>query len=1027
MFTVKLTYYDNEGVLHKNGFFSGMGRTFVPTYEIAEAVIETAVNSVGHFCFTVYPSHPLYEFIDKPKSVVEVTGNGREQPLFIGRLSECRIGLYNEKKLVFESELAFLLDSVRTNFNSVAGHSAKYWLENILNYHNNHAGNFGSVYTDNIQRKFTVGNVSREILTQFVDIPAEKFKGTYTTLDIIRMLLLDKCGGVLKIRHQDNINYIDWLCEDDLHICTQKIELAKNLLDIENNYETAEIVSAIRPVGENVTLENGLSVPLDITLFDASVYISDEDIYQVIDSTATEVSDLKYTDTMYSKKLVDKYGWIQKEVFFSGAVNKSSLVKKAENYLRSVGVKNCITIKAVDLSGIDSSIEDFEAGDLVLLNSPVHFLGERKMMINSVLLNLSDISSSEIIVGIDDLGIVSQISNGSSSVTGGYSAGGYGRYDAEGSAQAALAAAKSYTDSVAKNKVDKQDGKSLSTNDFTDSYKSQIETNTTRVNTLVLSNNEQKNTITKLNEYIAVNTTDISALDNRLSANETAVNEALSRNEFTDEEKARLAGITNPMVIKGRVDTTDDLPSTAEIGWFYFVGKENAEYYEEYCYSENGWEYVGLSQEGVDLSDYYTKSGTDSVISEKLSAFEGVKLKPVENKVDKNTQLIANNSGRISALQSEVNGLNSSVEYMAEHKANTTSVTANTNAISALDTRVTSAEKKIDGLDSSVEYLSEHKANTTTVTANTNAISALDTRLKSSESKITALQLTDSQHSDQITKNALNIANNSGKIETNTSNIAINKTTLGYQKKNLFNLTNPVRSTTMGGITFTVNADKTITLNGTATTTPWFELKESLYIQENNLGGCKYSTGLTENSDSGCYVNISYYDANWSHQANRIVSNNDVVLNGNYTYATHSIVVTEGTTLNNVIVKPMVRLPDITDTTFEPYIESVDERLNKFTSQKQLYSNTTGGSSPLTLTVSGLFEKYSAVICNIVTSNGKYSLTLPLQYIKSLGTSAYYEAEGLLFYYIDDSNIRISTGLAQSNPTISSIKIIGLY
>ena len=168
------------------------------------------------------------------------------------------------------------------------------------------------------------------------------------------------------------------------------------------------------------------------------------------------------------------------------------------------------------------------------------------------------------------------------------------------------------------------------------------------------------------------------------------------------------------------------------------------------------------------------------------------------------------------------------------------------------------------------------------------------------------------------------------RITENKSDIIINKTTLGYQKKNLFNLTNPVGSTTMGGITFTVNADKTITLNGTATTTPWFELKGNLNIQDKNLGGCKYSTGLTQNADSGCYVNISYYDTNWSHQANRIVSNNDVVLNGNYTYATHSIVVTKGTTLNNVIVKPMVRLPDITDTTFEPYIESVDERLQNF-------------------------------------------------------------------------------------------------
>lgn len=101
--------------------------------------------------------------------------------------------------------------------------------------------------------------------------------------------------------------------------------------------------------------------------------------------------------------------------------------------------------------------------------------------------------------------------------------------------------------------------------------------------------------------------------------------------------------------------------------------------------------------------------------------------------------------------------------------------------------------------------------------------------------------------------------------------------------------------------------------------------------------------------------------------------------------------------------------------------------INLLTSQSQLYSNTTGGSSPLTVTVSNLFAEYSAVICNVVTSSGRYSLTLPLRYIKSLGTSAYYEAEGLLFYYVDDSNLKLHTGLGQSNPTINSIKLIGLY
>jgi len=572
-------------------------------------------------------------------------------------------------------------------------------------------------------------------------------------------------------------------------------------------------------------------------------------------------------------------------------------------------------------------------------------------------------------------------------------------------------------------KVDKENGKALSTNDFTDSYKSQIETNTVRVNTLVLSDNEQKNTITKLNEYIAINTGDISALDNRLTDNETSVNEALSRNEFTDEEKAKLAGITNPMVIKGRVDTTDDLPSTAEIGWFYFVGKENAEYYEEYCYSENGWEYVGLSQEGVDLSDYYTKSGTDSVISEKLSAFEGVKLKPVENKVDKNTQLIANNSGSISALNTMVNENTANIgKHTNEISVLNSNVSSLQSGLSATVSRVTSAEKEIDGLDSSVEYLSEHKANTTTVTANTNAISALDTRLTSSESKITALQLTDSQHSDQITKNALNIANNSGKIETNTSNIAINKTTLGYQKKNL--LKNTGTTQTINGVTFTINEDKTVTANGTATDNATLHLSDSVKLNVGTkyiLSGCPEGGGLSTYRLYGLSNGYGWYDNGSDEGESKKFTATE---SKSYTYR---IAIYSGTTVNNLVFKPMIRLADITDDTYEPYVDDVDTRLNKFTSQKQLYSNTTGGSSPLTLTVSGLFEKYSAVICNIVTSNEKYSLTLPLQYIKSLGTSAYYEAEGLLFYYVDDSNITVRTGLGQSNPTISSIKIIGLY
>ena len=91
-----------------------------------------------------------------------------------------------------------------------------------------------------------------------------------------------------------------------------------------------------------------------------------------------------------------------------------------------------------------------------------------------------------------------------------------------------------------------------------------------------------------------------------------------------------------------------------------------------------------------------------------------------------------------------------------------------------------------------------------------------------------------------------------------------------------------------------------------------------------------------------------------------------------------------------------------------------------------LYSNSFTASSA-TIDIPNLFTNYSAVVCNAVTTSGKYSVTLPLAYIKSLGTSEFYEADGLLFYYVDDSTLTVKTGLGQSNPTINSIKIINLY
>lgn len=89
--------------------------------------------------------------------------------------------------------------------------------------------------------------------------------------------------------------------------------------------------------------------------------------------------------------------------------------------------------------------------------------------------------------------------------------------------------------------------------------------------------------------------------------------------KYTTAEKNKLAAITNPIKLKGRVDSISYLPAVAEIGWLYFVGTEETVDKEEYVYTEEGtWEHIGTSE--ADLSNYYTKSEVNTAISNKADS-----------------------------------------------------------------------------------------------------------------------------------------------------------------------------------------------------------------------------------------------------------------------------------------------------------------------------------------------------------------------------------------------------------------------
>ena len=164
------------------------------------------------------------------------------------------------------------------------------------------------------------------------------------------------------------------------------------------------------------------------------------------------------------------------------------------------------------------------------------------------------------------------------------------------------------------------------------------------------------------------------------------------------------------------------------------------------------------------------------------------------------------------------------------------------------------------------------------------------------------------------------------------SDIAINKSTLGYVKKNL--LKNTAKTSTKSGVTFTINDDKSITVNGTATAQISFIINNKVGLGIGNyiLTGCP-SGGSWNTFYLTAYASSAWLSAPDFGSGCRIE---------NKTVTQVVISIASGYTANNLKFYPMLRDADITNSTYEPYKESVDERLINNTCDIVLNKSTLG-------------------------------------------------------------------------------------
>lgn len=103
----------------------------------------------------------------------------------------------------------------------------------------------------------------------------------------------------------------------------------------------------------------------------------------------------------------------------------------------------------------------------------------------------------------------------------------------------------------------------------------------------------------------------------------TALTDYYTKTETDTAISQAISNLGTLFRFKGRVDTVDDLPASAnQQGDVYLVGTESANEFAEYYWTGTFFDYMGKTT-SVDLTNYYKKTEVDNLLNNKVDKVEG--------------------------------------------------------------------------------------------------------------------------------------------------------------------------------------------------------------------------------------------------------------------------------------------------------------------------------------------------------------------------------------------------------------------
>lgn len=346
------------------------GVTICDSY-ISESMVNNPVvvleaNKTGSFSFSFPQYHPYINSIDRLRSIIEVERDN--ELLFRGICSRTTENLYRQLSIDCEGEMTYLNDSILRQ-HKYTDMTVESLLAAYIQEHNNQSSR---------DKQFKLGVVTVDGGNKIY-----RYTNYQTPMKEIQEDLLDNFGGFIKVRHEADGNYIDYISEST-NVCNQSVELGINLLDYSSNLDATDLATVIIPLGakveddEEAERTEGLEKRVDITSVNGG-----RDFI------------------MAAPEVIERFGTRVKVVTWDDVKEPANLLRKGQEWLTNNQFEKIyIKCKAVDLGYISSVKDKFKLLDKIHIKSALHGM-DREFTLTKMTINLANPSADTFEFGVE--------------------------------------------------------------------------------------------------------------------------------------------------------------------------------------------------------------------------------------------------------------------------------------------------------------------------------------------------------------------------------------------------------------------------------------------------------------------------------------------------------------------------------------------------------------------------------------------------------------------------------------------------